>query len=483
MKHNLSILLMIICTTFLPAQQVTNTINFTADISGILGIGVGGAFDPAQDSLLIMGLDWDGLGQNVIGNRTMVEDPFNTGIFTTTLTVTSGPNSLGEGDSTKWKFKAFPDFRFTNGGWETGSDRWLVYQPDGTVINLPVIVPRIFPLMAPLLNDVDVTFNVDMSDPVNFYNGEHIDPATLEFVGMRGGADWLGNWSSGGCWCSDDTLGNPPLMYVLTDMGNNIWSRTVTVPAGTNGGIYEYKYSMMYPGANTVNGGINPLDNEGGFGINHIMLLLDGPPIIRNDVFGVFLPVPVELVSFSAVVVGNSVKLNWSTATELNNHGFEIERKIISRENQGEWVTIGFIEGYGTTTEPQNYSYADVIGLIAANHFKYRLKQVDFDGSYEYSDEVTVEYSTLPDEFSLSQNYPNPFNPATSIEFQLPVKSFVSLVVYDVLGNEITTLVNEEKSAGFYEVNFNANNLVSGVYFYRLQANRFTEIKKMILLR
>jgi hypothetical protein len=194
--------------------------------------------------------------------------------------------------------------------------------------------------------------------------------------------------------------------------------------------------------------------------------------------------IPVELTSFTASLIEPNVVLNWQTATETNNLGFEIQRKIIQKKAAGEWINIGYKEGSGTTTEPQQYSYYDDVGGIQAASFSYRLKQIDLDGSYEFSEEVTVENSTkLPKEFNLSQNYPNPFNPATNIEFELPVKSFVSLVVYDVIGNEVATLVKEEKSAGFYEVNFNANNLVSGVYFYRLQANRFTEIKKMILLQ
>ena len=193
--------------------------------------------------------------------------------------------------------------------------------------------------------------------------------------------------------------------------------------------------------------------------------------------------IPVELTSFTAQLSNNQVVLNWQTATETNNMGFEIQRKLIQEDLTGEWIYIGYKEGAGTITEPQEYFYYDNIKNIEATSFVYRLKQVDYDGSYEFSNEITVENSSLPDEFSLSQNYPNPFNPSTSIEFQLPVKSFVSLVVYDVLGNEVATLFKEEKPAGFYEVNFNANNLVSGVYIYRLQANSFIETKKMILLR
>ena len=187
--------------------------------------------------------------------------------------------------------------------------------------------------------------------------------------------------------------------------------------------------------------------------------------------------VPVELISFSASVVANVVTLDWSTATELNNHGFEIERS----SDKTIWRTIGFREGKGTTSEPQEYSYSDILTDIKSSKLYYRLKQVDFIGSFEYSDIVEVEIA--PSVFSLSQNYPNPFNPSTVIKYQLPVNSFVTLKIYDVLGNEVATPVNEEKPAGEYEIEFNACEMGSGVYFYTLRAGEFVQSKKMLLLK
>jgi hypothetical protein len=186
--------------------------------------------------------------------------------------------------------------------------------------------------------------------------------------------------------------------------------------------------------------------------------------------------VPVELVSFSASVAANVVTLNWSTVTELNNYGFEIER---SSDKTG-WRTIGFREGKGTTSEPQQYSYSDKLDIISSKLY-YRLKQIDFNGSFEYSDIVEVDIA--PSVFSLSQNYPNPFNPTTSIKYQISELSFVKLKIYDVLGSEIITLVNDEKLAGSYSVEFDATGLPSGTYFYKLQAGKFVEIKKMVLMK
>jgi hypothetical protein len=201
-------------------------------------------------------------------------------------------------------------------------------------------------------------------------------------------------------------------------------------------------------------------------------------------------PIPVELTSFTASVSGSNVTLNWSTATESNNYGFEIQRTQSSTlpagrqevKGQKDWETIGFVEGNGTTTEISNYSFFDILNLTHNHTLRYRLKQIDFDGSFTYSNEIKVEF-TIPAEFALEQNYPNPFNPSTRIKYQVSSISKVVLKVYDVLGNEIATLVNELKPAGIYEVEFNASSLSSGVYFYQLKAENFSFVRKMILIR
>jgi hypothetical protein len=187
--------------------------------------------------------------------------------------------------------------------------------------------------------------------------------------------------------------------------------------------------------------------------------------------------VPVELTSFTANVnAEGNVLLNWTTATELNNQMFEIER----RSAEGQFTTIGYIEGYGTTTEPQKYSYTD--NTVGTGTYFYRLKQIDFGGQYEYSDEIEVEVNG-PLTFALEQNYPNPFNPSTNIKYSVPENGFVKLSVYNLVGEEVSVLVNQTVDAGFYEVTFNAANLPSGTYFYRLQTGDFIDTKKMILMK
>lgn len=198
--------------------------------------------------------------------------------------------------------------------------------------------------------------------------------------------------------------------------------------------------------------------------------------------------VPVELVSFTALKNDNSVLLSWMTASEINNSGFEIQRfqdypngflqDEINRIN--DWQIVGFVDGMGTTTEYSNYSFIDE-GLTSGR-YAYRLKQIDFDGTFTYSDEVQIDLES-PVQFILEQNYPNPFNPKTKISWQSSVSSQQTLKIYDMLGNEIATLVNEFMEAGKYEVEFNAELLPSGVYYYQLKTGDLSETKKMVLLK
>lgn len=374
--------------------NVNNTFEFTADVSAIYGSGLG-SFDPSTDSLLVMGLDWDGLGTFISGQRKLVEDIFNVGIFRTSIEV-RGPLN----DSTKWKFKTFPDDRFSNGGWESGSDRWVTYVADGSTVTLPTIVPRIDPVGAPLTQAKSVVFEVNMANAVNRYNGQPINPSNLLFVGMRGGNRYMGSWSDGGNWVVSDTTGQSQsdtsgYMRVLNDAGNNgdltagdnIWSTTVNFPAGLTGGAIEYKFAAYYPGADTINGGSSPLDNEGGFGENHKFYLRDDTPARITNVFGQFT------------------------------------------------TSIRELEGVN------------------------------------------------PESFSLGQNYPNPFNPSTKINYSIVEEGLVTLKIYNLLGEEIGALVNENQRPGSYQVDFNAYGLTSGVYFYTLQTGNKSETKKMLLMK
>jgi hypothetical protein len=186
-------------------------------------------------------------------------------------------------------------------------------------------------------------------------------------------------------------------------------------------------------------------------------------------------PLPVELITFAATVRGSSVILKWETETEVSNYGFEIERSV-----NDNWGTIGFVEGHGNSNSPKDYLFIDN-NLVGSSKFKYRLKQIDNDGKYEYSDEIEVE--VIPTVFALYQNYPNPFNPSTKIKVQFPQTTQVRLAVYNMLGELVSELANGEYSSGVHEFGFNAEGLASGIYVYRVESPNFIDTKKMVLLR
>ncbi|MBK9099333.1 MAG: T9SS type A sorting domain-containing protein [bacterium] len=253
-------------------------------------------------------------------------------------------------------------------------------------------------------------------------------------------------------------VGSPELVYKTTNGGSSWFS-------DFSGGNITSFYEILFT------------ENQVG------LICGSGGKFLKNNDY----IVPVELTSFAAEVDGNEVHIRWTTQTELNNSGFEIYRLTHGTD----WQKITFVPGSGSSTEPKDYFYIDR-DVKNGNYF-YQLKQIDYNGRYEFSDVITVEVST-PVEYSLEQNYPNPFNPTTSIRFsipsviairQLPEKQsqLVTLKVYDILGNELALLVNEEKPEGIYRVEFNAAGLSSGMYFYVLKAGNFVETKKMLLLK
>lgn len=259
------------------------------------------------------------------------------------------------------------------------------------------------------------------------------------------------------------TVNNDPSAFNIT-VANIVFASTDT------GWVYhQYHIGNLFPQGSNIYIGFREhvADNFVDGDVVFIDLVWAGGPYI-----------PVELVSFNANVVDNAVRLNWTTATELNNRGFEIQRK-----SDGEFMAVGFVNGQGTTTETQNYSYTDK--NVGVGSYSYRLKQVDYDGKFEYSDVIEVDV-TAPAEYSLTQNYPNPFNPATTISFSLKADANVTLKVFNVLGQEVATLINNTLSAGTHNVDFSAAGLNSGVYIYNLVADgvdgsSFNATRKMIL--
>ena len=188
-------------------------------------------------------------------------------------------------------------------------------------------------------------------------------------------------------------------------------------------------------------------------------------------------PLPVELASFSAILKDKEVILNWSTATEVNNYGFDIERMMDGED----WNALGFVEGNGNSNSPKDYNFVDNTVSNAGTYY-YRLKQIDNDGTYEYSKSISVDFDA-PAKFDLEQNYPNPFNPSTTIRFNLPDNEFVSLKIFNTLGEEVQTLFEGNLNAGTHTYNFNAEGLPSGLYIYRLLTNAYSKTKKMLFMK
>ncbi len=249
--------------------------------------------------------------------------------------------------------------------------------------------------------------------------------------------------------------------YPLPFVGDTVhWTFNYTAPDSAG-------YDTIYSVANSVNGdGIPTTDDKWNFGPNF-------PVEITNIV-------PVELTSFNAQLINNSVSLNWKTATETNNKGFEVQKIKNSKvKSKNEWEIIGFINGNGTSAAEHGYSFNDF--NLAPGNYQYRLKQIDFNGNFTYS--KVLEVSVSPNSFSLSQNYPNPFNPSTNIGFSISDFGFVTLKVYNIQGKEVATLINKEMQPGSYQIKFDGSNLASGIYFYKLSSGNYHQVKKMILMK
>jgi len=215
-----------------------------------------------------------------------------------------------------------------------------------------------------------------------------------------------------------------------------------------------------------------------------LYLASDHLPVFAKFVFKTDSTTPVELLNFNGTLIDNKIQLEWSTATEKNNLGFDVERASTSLGKNLE--KIGFVRGSGNSTSFNNYVYVDD-QIKSFGNYSYRLKQIDLDGTFKYYCEVSVEYSGA-NNFYLSQNFPNPFNPSTSISYTIPFDSRVVIKIYNALGQEVALLKDENITAGNYEVKFNAASLPSGIYFYRMSAEasggeKFFAYRKMAVLK
>lgn len=429
-----------------------------------------GRFTPGTDTASVRG-DFNGWGR-----FDLIADPLDPNYYITPYPILI--TQLVVGDTV-----TFYKFFYTPNTWEIGADRIYVLTQDD-YNNSAATISRAFndaTLSTVTNQETTIQFTVDCNNAISANNG--LPFPVINTCHIAGGTPPL-QWPSLG-WPDNEIY----LMIPMYDDGTNgdpiagdkIFNALVTFPPYTVFSI-QYKYGINY-GDPINNGGGN--DNENAIGNNHIIELEQ--LLVSAQVLNVFgqmgihplinlIYIPVELTSFTAHLNDYQVELQWQTATETNNQGFEVERS----EDNISFIKIGFVPGFGTTTEPKSYSYTDQ--SVTGGTFFYRLKQIDFNGSYEYSDVVEVNLSA-PTDYSLQQNYPNPFNPATTIGFGVQNKSNVKIIILNAIGEEVAVVLNEEKEPGYHQVEFSAANLPSGVYFYRLKAGEFISTKKMILLK
>jgi hypothetical protein len=429
-----------------------------------------GRFNPAVDTVSARG-QFNGWGR-----FDLIMDPINPNNYVSPYPLIFIQLEVGDTIT-------FYKFFYTPNTWEMGENKLYILTLEDYNTGTATI-SRAFNDLT--LNNVTnqetvITFEVDCNNAISYITGQPFP--VVNTCRLAGGTFPL-QWPSSG-W-PDGDIGLTLLMYDDGTHGDitpndKKFTLEATFPPFTAFPI-QYKYSINY-GDWINNGGGN--DNEARYTNDHFIELTQYMISAKvENIFGAMgyhnlinvIVIPVELTSFTATIINNDVILNWTTVTEVNNQGFEVQR----RTRESEFENIGFVPGFGTTTEPKSYNFTD--SEVSSGKYSYKLKQIDFDGSFEYSDEVEIE-AFMPWEFSFEQNYPNPFNPSTKISWQVPVGGWQTLKIYDVLGNEVATLVDEYKPAGKYEVEWNASELPSGVYFYQLKAEEYVNTKKMMLIK
>lgn len=332
----------------------------------------------------------------------------------------------------------------------------------------------------------------------NIWNGTSSSYSGYLGIASTGGN--VTNWNGGGV--------SPAALGILTSTKSNAWNSTTgdkgiggpaSVAANGLPGAYIFAMTLTLIDATHMKFDVS-LDNTAGGGTYSLITTAtdDGTQnggVISTNTFtsvvfrisaastftslafsGVNAALPVELTSFTAAASGSQVNLAWTTATEVNNYGFDIERS----NSNSNFEKIGFVKGNGNSNSTKNYSFTDKQNL--SGKYNYRLKQIDNGGVSVYSKVIEASIGQ-PQKFDLSQNYPNPFNPTTTIEFSLPQKSEVNLSVINMLGQVVKEITSGTFEAGTHSVQLNASDIASGVYMYKLQAGNFTSVKKLVLLK
>lgn len=293
-----------------------------------------------------------------------------------------------------------------------------------------------------------------------------------------------------------NTLNPPPLDP--NKVVNRLWTITEATPGGSNVTLTLQYNTGDYPVTfNNASGNIV-------IGRHNGSVWLETPAVWANPSSNIYTATASGFTQFSPFAIGNSgalpveltafnysidvrdVKLTWETTRETNNSGFDIERSEIDKSgSRTGWIKLGFVQGSGSSNTPKAYTYYD--RKLNTGKYYYRLKQIDYNGNFEYYDLTSEVAIGKPAVFDVSQNYPNPSNPKSKIDYQLPIDGKVTIKIYDITGREVTTLVNEQKEAGYYTAVFDGSSLASGIYIYRLTAEgngqNFSKVMKLVLIK
>ncbi len=368
----------------------------------------------------------------------------------------------------------------------------------------PLLLAVFVSLLSPLLANAQVTlfpYNYDWTSPTAFVK----QPDGRTYIGgdgnwrtyiVGGKSQWITDAGAGKVKTNsdntDDTLlvladalglsftGAETFAFTAAREGGGGPNGTMMVVAGTTANVYQVATDM----SSTSKLFFVSLPAMLGNSIFSVRIIVHSSKQVTVDntaLFGGALPIQVSSFTASATGTG-TVKLMWTTSSETNNYGFQVEKDTARAIHRFKTVPDGFIPGHGTTAIPQQYSFTDY--NAKPGEWYYRLKQIDLDGTTHEGEATRVLTAVEKrSRFALGQNYPNPFNPSTTIRYDLPQSSMVRLSVFDILGHEISVLVNERKDAGSYEVKFDGSGLSSGVYFYRLQAGAFVQTRKLLLMK
>lgn len=408
------------------------------------------AMDPQNSAVLVAGSNKVWITTNSAGNWTQVSNALTAGHVSAVIIADASTTFLGFAGTTDGHV-----FKCVSLDPTLGINTWTDISPTG---NNAAYVRRI---------SIDPSNQQNIYACYSGYNNNGVSPSKHVWFSSNQGTSWT------------DVSGDLPDVPVHSLLVDNAIPTTLYI--GTETGVYQStNRGTNWTSATSGMPAFAPVDElVYQSGTSSIFAFTHG-----RSAFMTVSPTPVELSSFSAIINGNSIKLNWITATERNNYGFDVERALVDNSNNNtiSFNKIGFIQGHGLSNSPKEYKYSDN-SVLSGKKYSFRLKQIDNDGTITYSKIISIETGNMPIEFTLNQNYPNPFNPSTVIKYLIPGDGNVKLSIYNAKGELVKKVVDQFQKEGSYNFTFNGAGLASGIYFYKIDAGKFSQTKKMILLK